>query len=198
MQLADPDRQSSLGNAEIDAITLNPVGEGDRRFREMIDALPAAVYTTDAEGRLTHYNPAAVELTGRRPELGRDRWCVSWKLYLPDGTPLPHDEFPMAIAIKEGRAIRGAEMIAERPDGTRVWVAPYPTPLRDAAAAMGRVAEAVRGVRAKGLPEDYRIRVSIGLTAHHLAERAEDAVSRADAALLEAKRAGRDRVVTSE
>src|SRR5712672_1620564 len=37
----------------------------------------------------------------------------------------------MAIALKEGRVIRGEEAIAERPDGTRVWFEPYPTPLRD-------------------------------------------------------------------
>jgi signal transduction histidine kinase len=37
----------------------------------------------------------------------------------------------MAIALKEGRAVRGVEAIAERPDGTRVWFEPYPTPLRD-------------------------------------------------------------------
>ena len=82
----------------------------------MIDALPAAIYTTDAEGRLTHFNPAAVEFSGRTPELGTDRWCVSWKLYYPDGRPMPHDECPMAIALKEGRVIKGAEAIAERPD----------------------------------------------------------------------------------
>src|SRR6185295_1240270 len=32
--------------------------ENERRFRKMIDALPAAIYTTDAAGRLTHFNPA--------------------------------------------------------------------------------------------------------------------------------------------
>ena len=106
--------------------------ESERRFREMIDALPAAIYTTDAEGRLTHFNPAAVEFSGRVPELGTDPWCVSWKLYHPDGTPLPHDECPMALALREGRVVRGVETIAERPDGTRVWFMPYPTPLRDA------------------------------------------------------------------
>ena len=105
--------------------------ESERRFREMIDALPAAIYTTDAEGRLTHFNPAAVEFSGRVPELGTDQWCVTWKLYYPDGTPMPHDECPMAIALKEGRVIHGAEAIAERPDGTRIWFTPYPTPLRD-------------------------------------------------------------------
>ena len=104
---------------------------GGRRFREMIDALPAAIYTTDAQGRLTHFNPACVEFSGRTPELGTDHWCVTWKLYYPDGTPMPHDECPMAIALKEGRIVRGAEAIAERPDGTRIWFTPYPTPLRD-------------------------------------------------------------------
>ena len=104
----------------------------ETRFRGMIDALPAAVYTTDADGVLTHFNPAAAEASGRTPVLGTDRWCVSWKMYRPDGTPLPHDECPMAVSLKEGRAIRGEEIILERPDGTRRWVEPYPTPLRDA------------------------------------------------------------------
>jgi len=39
----------------------------------------------------------------------------------------------MAIALKEGRAVRGMEAIAERPDGTRVPFIPYPTPLHDEA-----------------------------------------------------------------
>jgi len=106
--------------------------ENERKFREMIDALPAAVYTTDAQGRLTHFNHACVELSGRAPELGTNKWCVTWKLYYPDGRRMPHDECPMAIALKEGRVIRGTEAIAERPDGSRIWFTPYPSPLRDA------------------------------------------------------------------
>jgi PAS domain S-box-containing protein len=106
--------------------------ESERRFRETIDVLPAAIYTTDAEGRLTHFNPAAVEFSGRVPEIGTDHWCVSWKMFLPDGTPLPHDQCPMAVALKEGRIIDGAECIAERPDGKRVWFTPYPRGLYDA------------------------------------------------------------------
>jgi len=105
--------------------------ESDAYFRAMIDALPMAIYTTDVEGRLTYFNPAAVEFSGHAPELGTDKWCVSWKLYYPDGAPMPHDECPMAIAIEEGRTVRGAEAIAERPDGNRIWFEPFPTPLRD-------------------------------------------------------------------
>lgn len=105
--------------------------EREHYFRQMIDALPAAIYTTDADGRLTHFNPAAVAFSGRTPALGTDQWCVTWKLFCPDGTPMPHDQCPMAIALKEGRTVRGTEAIAERPDGTRIWFAPYPTPLHD-------------------------------------------------------------------
>jgi PAS domain S-box-containing protein len=99
--------------------------------RDVLQALPAAVYLTDAAGRLTFYNRAAADLWGWCPEPGGARWCGSWRLYWPDGTPLPHDQCPMAVAVKQNRQVRGAEAVAERPDGARVPFAPYPTPLRD-------------------------------------------------------------------
>src|SRR6516225_6902525 len=106
----------------------------DRRwhFRDLLDALPAAIYTTDAAGRITFFNRAAVEFSARTLEIGSDQWCVTWRLYWPDGRPMAHDECPMARALKEDRPIRGGEAIAERPDGTRVPFMAYPTPLHDA------------------------------------------------------------------
>ncbi len=101
-------------------------------FRDMLEALPVAIYTTDAEGRLTYFNPATRNLSGRVPQLGTDQWCVTWKLFRPDGTPLPHDQCPMAIALKGGSVPNGVECIAERPDGTRFWFTPYPALMRDA------------------------------------------------------------------
>ena len=71
-----------------------------------------------------------------RPELGKSEFSGSWKLYWSDGTPLPHDECPLALALKEKRPIRGMEAIAERPDGTRVPFIPYPTPLFDASGVL--------------------------------------------------------------
>ena len=100
-------------------------------YRELLNALPAAIYTTDAAGRITFYNEAAAELAGRRPEIGVDEWCVTWRLYHLDGTPMRHDECPLAVALREGRDVRGVEAWAERPDGSRVCFAPYPTVLRD-------------------------------------------------------------------
>jgi diguanylate cyclase (GGDEF)-like protein/PAS domain S-box-containing protein len=92
-----------------------------------------AVYITNARGRIIFFNKAAIEMAGRTPKVGVDKWCVTWKLYRPDGTRLPHNECAMAMALKQNRVIRGAEAIAERPDGTRVPFFPFSTPLRNAA-----------------------------------------------------------------
>lgn len=103
----------------------------------LLDALPAAVYTTDAEGNITYYNDAAADLWGYRPAPGSGKWNGSLRLYRPDGTPMAHHECPMALALKEERQLRGREAVAERPDGTRVPFLAYPTPLYDDA---GRLA----------------------------------------------------------
>jgi PAS domain S-box-containing protein len=133
----------ALANGEarpINALRQDAVEAGSREseqtFQKLLEAFPAPVYTTDDAGRITFYNEAAVTLAGRRAQLGTDQWCVTWRLYWPDGTPLPHHECPMAIALKEDRAVRGAQAIAERPDGTRVLFIRHPTPLRDASGAL--------------------------------------------------------------
>ena len=125
-----------VGVAYRTFLSSNNVPDSERRLREILDALPAAIYTTDADGRLTMFNRAAAIFAGREPQLGTDTWCVTWKLYQPDGAPMPHDQCPMATALKERRPVRGLEGIAERPDGTRVRFIPYPTPLYDSSGAM--------------------------------------------------------------
>src|SRR5215207_1209947 len=82
---------------------------GDDFFRALVDALPAAIYTTDNDGHITYYNDAAAQLWGHRPDLGRSEWCGSWKLFWPDGAAMLHSDCPMAIAVKEKRSVRGAE-----------------------------------------------------------------------------------------
>ena len=103
---------------------------------ELFKQFKSAVYTTDADGWLTYYNDAAADLWGYRPELGKTRWCGSWRIFTPDGAHLPLDQCPMAVALKEGRAVRGVQAVLERPDGTLIPFMPYPTPLRDASGAI--------------------------------------------------------------
>lgn len=108
--------------------------QSEARYKALMENLPAALYTCDADGRITLYNEAAAELWGREPVLGQDLWCGSLKIFYPDGvTPMPLETCPMAVALQEGRAVKGKEIVIERPDGKQVFVQPYPVPLFDAA-----------------------------------------------------------------
>ena len=133
-------------------------------FRQFLNALGVAMYTTDAAGRITFFNAAAEAFWGRRPELGEE-WCGSLELLTTDEKPMRHDECPMAIALRERRAVRGSEAIAVRPDGTKVRFMAFPTPLFD---DDGQLAGAVN--------------VLIDVSQRHAAEEASRAASRALAA----------------
>lgn len=99
--------------------------------QQALDAIDAPIYVTDAEGRVTFFNQACIPFAGRTPVIGEDRWCVTWRLFTEDGEFLPHDQCPMAVAVRERRPVRGVEAIAERPDGTRLHFSPFPTPIFD-------------------------------------------------------------------
>ena len=118
----DPER---LLNTALDAVATDPQRPAS------LDELPVPIYTTDASGKITYCNQACVEFTGREPELGRDRWCVTWELFTTTGDRLAPEECPMAQAIKQRKPVRDAIAIAERPDGSRRAFRPYPTPLFD-------------------------------------------------------------------
>ena len=110
--------------------------ESEGRYRRLIESLPAAVYTCDAQGRITLYNQAAVALWGRQPELGKDPWCGSWRIYRLDGATVPLDQCAMEVAMREGRPIREMEIVIERPDGTRRNVLAHPDPICDESGAV--------------------------------------------------------------
>jgi PAS domain S-box-containing protein len=121
----------------IEDITERKEGEeklrkSEQKIRELLGALPVAIFVTDPDGRITYYNQAAVELWGRRPELGKDRWSDLARPCSADGKPARLADCPTEIALRQGKSVRGLEAILERADGTRIPVVPYPTPLRDA------------------------------------------------------------------
>jgi PAS domain S-box-containing protein len=120
--LARPDPEHYLDTA-LDALASGP------GHSPVLDELPVPIYTTDAEGKVTYWNRACVEFAGREPNLGEDRWCVTWRLYTTAGEPLAHDKCPMAQAVRTKQAVRDVIAIAERPDGSRRAFRPYPTPL---------------------------------------------------------------------
>ena len=110
----------------------NKLKEREQQYRDLIQNLPEAVYTCDELGYIQLYNSGAVALWGQEPVAGKEQWCGSWKIFNTDGSDLPIDICPMAIALKEGRPVRGEQIMIQRPDGSYRHVLPYPTPLFDA------------------------------------------------------------------
>jgi PAS domain S-box-containing protein len=110
--------------------------ESERKSRELLEALPAAVYVTDAVGRITYCNQRAVDLWDTKPKLGVDKWCDLCRFYHADGTLMALEDCPTQIALNGGRIEQGRESILEDRDGTRVPIIHYPTPLHDGAGAI--------------------------------------------------------------
>jgi PAS domain S-box-containing protein len=106
---------------------------GESEFLRLLDTLPAAAYTCNAEGLITYYNQAALRLWGRAPKLRDpvDRYCGSFRLHSSDGQPMSRDNCWMALALRGDRAYTGCEIIVERPDGERLHVAAYASPMHD-------------------------------------------------------------------
>jgi signal transduction histidine kinase len=102
-------------------------------LQRVINHLPSAVYVCEApSGVISLYNQRAVEFWGREPKLGDtdERFCGAFRLFHPDGRPLPHAETPMAEALRGG-SVHDEEVIIERPDGSRLPVRVNIGPLRD-------------------------------------------------------------------
>ena len=91
--------------------------------QKLTSIIPVAVYSTDQNGLITYYNEKAAALWGRRPRLNdptESLFCGSWKLYDTGGNPMPHDQCPMAVALREKTSLQNQEICIERPNGTRV------------------------------------------------------------------------------
>jgi PAS domain S-box-containing protein len=106
----------------------------EERYKTLFDLVPVAVYTCDADGIIQEYNQRAVELWGRELERNGDepRFCGSHKIYYSDGRPMPHEECPMARALRgEKLTPKDLEIVVERPGGEKRHVIPAPRVVTD-------------------------------------------------------------------
>jgi PAS domain S-box-containing protein len=92
------------------------------------------VYSCDAAGVIQTFNRRAAELWGREPAIGdaTQQFCGSFRMFRPDGQPMPHDQCPMAEVVAGTLSeVRDGEVVIERPDGTRVTVIVNIRPLKN-------------------------------------------------------------------
>lgn len=97
----------------------------EERYRTLFSLVPVAVYSCDTAGVIQQFNHRAAELWGREPTPGdtHERFCGSFKLFRPDGSFMPHEQCPMAEVVSGKIAhVRDAEVLIERPDGSRITV----------------------------------------------------------------------------
>lgn len=113
----------------------------DIEFRELLERLPAAAYTTDADGLITWYNASAVEVWGREPRLNEssDRFCGSFRLFHVDGTPMAHADCWMGLALRDRIAYNGHEVVIERESGERRTAVAHANPIFDGERLVGAV-----------------------------------------------------------
>ena len=108
--------------------------QSEERFRALFDRGPIAMYSCDATGATREFNQVASELW----RLDSKRWNTdedlggSLKIYLPDGTLLPHSQTPMSQVLQGILpTAHDIEMIIERLDGSRINVIVNIVPLKN-------------------------------------------------------------------
>jgi len=106
----------------------------EERYRTLFNLGPVAIYSIDTSGVIQEFNRRAAELWGREPALGDtdERFCGSFKMFRPDGSFMPHEQCPMAEVVSgKITAAHDAEVVIERPDGSRVTVLVNIRPLKN-------------------------------------------------------------------
>src|SRR6202140_1817179 len=107
-----------------------------------LDSIPSVFCVCRADSGLVRYTQRAAELWGRAPPLGdpSEQYGPTFRRFQPDGAPLAFDATPVARAMRSGERVVGAELVIERPDGSRVPVLMNVAPLKDLS---GRIKGAV-------------------------------------------------------
>ncbi|SIO60735.1 PAS domain S-box-containing protein [Singulisphaera sp. GP187] len=114
----------------------------EAKYRRLVEFSPVAMCACDSEGVITFYNDRAADIWGWSPRVGDrvHRFCGASKLSWPDGTPLLHDQTPMAQALRDGTPSRNRELVMEQPGGRRIHVLVNVDVVRDAG---GRIVGAI-------------------------------------------------------
>jgi len=102
---------------------VHPLNEQKYHYNELLNGLPAGLYTCDKDGNITFFNEQAVQLWGYRPDIMDSslKFCACYKVWLEDGTFVPPSETPMAMVLRTGQVFRNVDAQVERQDGSKFF-----------------------------------------------------------------------------
>ena len=152
----EPHRLAASGGAGSATAKFNA---GEERYRALFEAAPIALFACDRDAIIRDYNAWAVELWGRAPVCGVEKHCGSLRLFLPDGSWLPHDQSPMMEVLRTGHSVRNIEVLIERPDGSRLPVLVHFAALKDSQGEVTGVVTSFSDLTVRKAAED-RLRES--------------------------------------
>jgi PAS domain S-box-containing protein len=191
--LSEAQTQQLVHELQIHQIELEMQNEQLNASRDKLDAalykseltlrllfakMPVGIYTCDAEGFITSFNQRAVEVWGREPKINdpADRFCGSLRLFAPDGSPIPHEQCWIALALRDNKEYCECEIIVERSDGSRRFLLADANPLHDSS---GKLIGALNIV--VDITEQKRPELALG----HSEQRLNLAVAAADLGFFE-------------
>jgi diguanylate cyclase (GGDEF)-like protein/PAS domain S-box-containing protein len=99
-----------------------------QKYRTVLASVEQGILVIDEYDRVTMVNSAAERILGE-PGYELMRRTPSWHLQHEDGSPLPHEQWPSTICLREQR-VAGADVLrVVRSDGKVRWVSATASPL---------------------------------------------------------------------
>jgi PAS domain-containing protein len=111
--------------------------------RNLMSALSTPAFLVDEGGLLVFYNEAAGMLLGKRFEevgtVGPEEWGAMFGPFDDGGEPIPYDELPLVVAVRNGRPAHASFEIRST-DGTDHEVEASAFPILTAHGTRGAIA----------------------------------------------------------
>ena len=113
------------------ATTENFLRDSEDRYRSVLSTMDAGVVLQLADGLIWACNASAERILGTTASklMGQTSIDARGRLRREDGTPLPAEEFPSAVALRTSRPTSDVVLELERADNTSVWISVNARPM---------------------------------------------------------------------
>lgn len=120
----DPDHPPAASRAHATATDPRAIPSRAALYRSVIQAMAEGVVVHGRDGRILEANPSAERILGLSFDQMTGKLPIdpSWRLVLPDGSPLTPEHIPSEITRKTRRPCRNHQFGVHRPSGELVWL----------------------------------------------------------------------------